>query len=80
MAVDLAVIQGTAFDDIDNNGLVTPGDTLIAGATVQLYRDTGDNIFNSGTDTLLGTATTNASGCIPICQRSCRWNSWLLEH
>lgn len=61
MAVDLAVITGTAFDDLTGNGL-TGDDTLIAGATVQLYRDNGDNTFNSGTDTLLGTATTNASG------------------
>ncbi|MDX1930827.1 MAG: hypothetical protein SFV81_30160 [Pirellulaceae bacterium] len=61
MAVDLAVISGTAFDDLTNNGL-TGDDTLIAGATVQLYRDNGDNLFNAGTDTLLGTATTNAQG------------------
>ncbi len=61
MAVDLAVIRGTAFDDLTGNGL-TLDDTLIAGATVELYRDNGDNTFNAGTDTLLGTATTNASG------------------
>ncbi len=61
MAVDLAVISGTAFDDVTGNGL-TGDDTLISGATVQLYRDNGDNVFNAGTDTLLGTATTNASG------------------
>jgi hypothetical protein len=61
MAVDLAVITGTSFDDLTGNGL-TGDDTLISGATVQLYRDNGDNTFNAGTDTLLGTATTNASG------------------
>jgi EF hand len=61
MAVDLAVISGTAFDDLTNNGL-TGDDTTISGATVQLYRDNGDNTFNAGTDTLLGTATTNTSG------------------
>lgn len=61
MAVDLAVITGTAFDDLTGNGL-SGDDTLISGATVQLYRDNGDNTFNAGTDTLLGTATTNASG------------------
>ncbi len=61
MAVDLAVITGTSFDDLTGNGL-TVDDTLISGATVQLYRDNGDNTFNAGTDTLLGTATTNGSG------------------
>lgn len=61
MAVDLAVITGTAFDDLTGNGL-TADDTRIQGATVQLYRDNGDNTFNSATDTLLGTAVTNTSG------------------
>ncbi len=61
MALDLAAIGGTAFVDLTNDGL-TADDTRINAATVELYRDDGDNMFNSATDTLLGTTTTNASG------------------
>ncbi|MBM4090494.1 MAG: hypothetical protein FJ276_13890 [Planctomycetes bacterium] len=61
LALDLAAIGGTAFVDLTGDGL-TADDTRISGATVQLYRDNGDNTFNAGTDTLLGTTTTNASG------------------
>ena len=61
MALDLAAIGGTAFVDLTGNGL-TPDDTRSTASTVELYRDNGDNTFNSATDTLLGTTTTNASG------------------
>jgi len=60
LALDLAAIGGTAFVDLTGDGL-TPDDTRISGATVELYRDDGDNVFDAG-DTLLGTTTTNASG------------------
>ncbi|MHB8862020.1 MAG: beta strand repeat-containing protein [Pirellulaceae bacterium] len=61
MALDLAAISGTAFVDLTGNGL-TADDTRINGATVELYRDNGDNSFDAATDTLLGTTTTDASG------------------
>ncbi len=61
MALDLAAIGGTAFVDLTGDGL-TLDDTRINGATVELYRDNGDNTFDSAVDTLLGTTTTNASG------------------
>jgi hypothetical protein len=62
MAIDLAAIGGTAFNDTTGNGL-TPDDTLLNGVTVELYRDTnGNNIFDLATDALLGSTTTNASG------------------
>ncbi len=61
LALDLAAIGGTAFVDLTDNGL-TADDTRISGATVELYRDNGDNTFNSATDTLLGSTTTNVSG------------------
>ncbi len=61
MALDLAAIGGTAFNDLTGNGL-TADDTRIAGATVELYRDNGDNIFDAATDALLGSTTTDASG------------------
>ncbi len=61
MAIDLAVISGTSFVDLTSNGL-TGDDTRVGGATVQLFRDSNTNgTFESGTDVLLGTATTNAT-------------------
>ncbi len=60
LALDLAAITGTAYVDLTGDGL-TGDDTRINGATVELYRDDGDGIFNAG-DALLGTATTNPSG------------------
>jgi hypothetical protein len=61
LALDLAAIGGTAFVDLTGNGL-SADDTRISGATVELYRDNGDNTFNAVTDTLLGSTTTDASG------------------
>ena len=61
LALDLAAITGTAFVDVTDNGF-TADDTRVSGATVDLYRDNGDNIFNAATDTLLGSTTTDASG------------------
>jgi uncharacterized repeat protein (TIGR01451 family) len=61
MAIDLAVISGTSFVDLTGNGL-TGDDTRVGGATVQLFRDSNANgTFESGTDVLLGTATTNVT-------------------
>jgi hypothetical protein len=60
MAIDLA-ISGTSFVDLTGNGL-TVDDTRVGGATVQLFRDTNANgVFNSGTDVLLGSTTTNST-------------------
>lgn len=60
-AVDLAVLQGRVFDDASNNGY-TAGEE-VAGATLQLYRDNGDGIFQpSGGDSLVGSDTTDANG------------------
>ncbi len=61
LALDLAAIGGTAFEDLTGNGL-TGDDPLISGASVELYRDDGDNLFDSGTDTLLAVAVTDGSG------------------
>ncbi len=58
-ADNLASIAGTAFID----GLA---DTPLESATVDLYRDGGDGLFDRGAaggdDALVGTATTDASG------------------
>lgn len=63
MAIDLAVISGTSFVDVNSNNTFNDGvDTIVGGATVQLFRDTNTNgTFESGTDVLLGTTTTNAT-------------------
>ena len=63
MVNDLATITGTVFTDLTENGL-TGDDTLQSGATVRLYRDGGNSTFDNGgaDDTLVNTATTNASG------------------
>ena len=61
LALDLAAIGGAAFVDLTGNGL-TPDDTLVGSAAVQLYRDNGDGVFNALTDTLLGSTTTDGTG------------------
>lgn len=63
MAMDLAVISGTAFVDVNSNATFDSGtDTVVGGATVELYRDVNANgTFETGTDTLVGTTTTNAT-------------------
>jgi uncharacterized repeat protein (TIGR01451 family) len=63
MAMDLAVISGTAFVDVNSNSTFDSGtDTVVGGATVELFRDVNSNgTFETGTDTLVGTATTNAT-------------------
>ena len=61
LALDLAAIGGTAFVDLTGDGL-TADDTRISGATVELYRDNGDGLFDANTDTLLGTTTTSGTG------------------
>lgn len=61
LALDLAALAGTAYVDLTGDGL-TPDDTRIAGATVELWRDDGDNVFDPLSDTLLGTTSTNGVG------------------
>lgn len=63
MAMDLAVISGTAFVDVNSNSTFDSGtDTVVGGATVELFRDVNANgTFETGTDTLVGTTTTNAT-------------------
>lgn len=61
MAIDLAIISGTSFVDLTGDGL-SGDDTRVVGATVQLFRDSNTNgTFESGTDVLLGTTTTDGT-------------------
>ena len=59
-ATDLASISGLIFNDYSGNGY-NAGEE-IAGATVSLYRDTGDGIFQSAVDTSVGSTSSGADG------------------
>ncbi len=63
MATDLASLSGRIFKDATGDGF-TAGEQVV-GATVQLFVDDGDGVFEPGTgDTAFSTpsATTNANG------------------
>ncbi len=60
-ATDLAAIAGLVFDDATGNGF-DPGEE-VAGATINLYQDDGDGVFEPGAgDTLVDTVLTDANG------------------
>jgi uncharacterized repeat protein (TIGR01451 family) len=61
MAADMAEIVGTVRLDLQNDGNPA-NDTLVAGATVQLYRDNGNGTFDAGDAVVGGIATTDALG------------------
>ena len=48
--------------DTDHDGYQDIGEPGIGNVKVALYRDNGDNVFNSATDTLVGTEKTGADG------------------
>ena len=60
LASDLAAISGLIYHDVSGNGY-NAGEE-ISGASVQLYRDNGDGLFNAATDTLVNTKATNNAG------------------
>ena len=55
----LGLIQGIVFNDVSGNGL-SVGDPMLNAASVQLYRDGGNLVFDDGNadDTLIGSMTT----------------------
>ncbi len=57
---DLAAISGRVFVDINGDGF-TAGEE-VAGATVNLFRDNGDGIFDPATDTPLPNTTSGPDG------------------
>jgi uncharacterized repeat protein (TIGR01451 family) len=61
MAADMAEIVGTVRLDLQNDGNQA-NDTLVAGATVQLYRDNGNGTFDASDAVVGGVATTDALG------------------
>ena len=52
-STNLPVISGTVFQDVDGNGMIDAGEA-IAGATIRVFQDDGDGIFNLTTDTQVG--------------------------
>ncbi len=59
-ATDLQSVTGRVFADFAGDGF-TPGEE-VSGATVNLYRDNGDGIFNAANDTLFRGVTTGSDG------------------
>ena len=57
---DLQTVAGIVFADLTGNGF-TAGEE-VSGATVNLYRDNGDGVFNAAVDSLFRSATTGADG------------------
>lgn len=56
-------VSGTLWDDVNPDGVIDGGEARLAGVTVELWLDDGDNVFEPGTgDTLNTTQTTDASG------------------
>ncbi len=56
-------VGDTVFKDINDNGIKDTAETGISGVVVQLHNDTNSNgTYDNGTDTLVGSTTTNASG------------------
>src|SRR4051812_24360816 len=61
LATDFGAISGIIFRDATGNGF-TAGEQ-VAGATINLYADDGDSVFEPGAgDALAQTTTSNASG------------------
>lgn len=61
LASDLGAITGVAYSDLTGDGL-TGDDPRLEGVTVELYQDTNTNgTFDSGTDVLVATVTTDTS-------------------
>lgn len=54
-------VQGTVYYDADFNGHMNVGEGL-AGVSVNLYEDDGDNIFNPSLDAMLTTSITDPTG------------------
>lgn len=65
LATDLAAIGGVAFVDRTDDGL-SNDDGRLAGVEIRLYRDGGDEIFDSGSgggdDSLVASQTTDSAG------------------
>jgi PKD repeat protein len=66
-ACKLGIINGVVFYDADGDGEKDPSESGIAGVTVELYEDDGDEVFDpewmsGSTDALVDTMTTDKAG------------------
>ncbi|NBR07663.1 MAG: hypothetical protein EBT92_18130, partial [Planctomycetes bacterium] len=59
-AVVQGSISGVKWNDLNGNGIKESSEPGLAGWTIQIYRDNGDNVFDAG-DTLI-TSTITADG------------------
>ncbi|TWT48461.1 S8 family serine peptidase [Botrimarina hoheduenensis] len=59
-----AIFSGVAYDDVNDNGVPDAGEARFAGIPIFLDAD-GDNLFDSGTETL---AITDAAGAYTLIQ------------
>jgi uncharacterized repeat protein (TIGR01451 family) len=60
VATDLASVTGLVFDDFSGNGYSSGEE--VASASLSLYRDNGDGIFQQGSDELVSSTTTGVDG------------------
>src|SRR5262245_40365380 len=56
-----AGIAGRAVEDLTGNGVSTD-DPIVAGRNLQLFRDTGDGVFNAANDILVKSDTSKRDG------------------
>jgi hypothetical protein len=56
--IPLMSLGNTVWKDANNDGLFNNAEQGVNGVMVELYRDTGDGIFNINNDALVATATT----------------------
>ena len=72
----LCSIGDTVFYDYNGNGMQDSGEGGISGITLNLYLDDGNGEFNPG-DTLVDSATTNASGYYEFTGLDCTETYWI---
>jgi len=62
MAAD---IQGVVYHDVNNDGIVGPGETRLSGIPIQLFLDNGDGVFGN-TDTLKASTNSGSNGAYSL--------------
>ena len=67
---DLAQISGVIFDDTNTNAIFDVGEPGINGATVELFLDNGNSVFDAGDSQILPNQTTNGAGQYTFANRT----------
>lgn len=78
LANDLGEIRGLVFIDRLNNGF-TNDDQLVSGATINLFRDDGDGVFEPGGDDLPQASTTSNGGGSYLFSRLTAGDYWVSQ-